>query len=245
MIFDCFTYNGEKEMLETRCEELLGLDVTHIMVESNYTFTGNWKEIKYTFDLPYKIEHFIFNDIPNAGDAWANERAQRNYILDVLIKLGAKDDDLIIMADADEIIKRQTIIDYINTEGLTSFCMNSYAYYLNCFVGEQNWARAKAANFKYVKTRTIDEIRNNDNARQINDAGWHFSYIGDVNFIKNKIESFSHTELNTEEFKSKLEFKYKNCQSLFGDDYWSVVQIDDSFPIHIKNNIDKFKHIIK
>lgn len=245
MIWDCFTYNGEKELLEIRCEELIGLDVTHILIESPWTFTGKRKDLKYVEPIPYNIKNYVFENMPNNGDAWANERAQRDYILTALIELGAKDDDLVIISDVDEIIKKEILLNYVDTEGLTSFCVDTYRYYLNCLEGKQNWAKAKAANFKYVKTRTPDEIRNNDNARQLDNAGWHFSYVGDLNFIVNKIESFSHTELNTDDFKSKLDFKHKNCQSLWGDDYWTVIDIDENLPLHIRNNIDKFKHIIK
>lgn len=245
MIYDCFTYNGEKELLEIRCEELSGLDVTHILVESTWTFSGKKKDLKYVDPLPYRIKNYVFEDMPNNGNPWDNEKAQRNYIMNALIELGAKDDDLIIVCDVDEVIRKETLQNFVPTEGLSSFCMDSYSYYLNCLVGKQNWSRANAAPFKFIKIRTIDEVRNNENARQLPDAGWHFSYVNSLDFIKEKIESFSHNELNTEEFKSKLEYKYNNCQSLFGDDFWTVVDIDESFPEYLRNNIEKYKHLIK
>ena len=40
MIWDCFTYNGEDDLVKIRCEELKEFDVTHVLVESNYTFTA-------------------------------------------------------------------------------------------------------------------------------------------------------------------------------------------------------------
>ena len=30
----------------------------------------------------------------------------------------------------------------------------------------------------------------------IKNGGWHFTWLGDINFIKNKLNSFAHTELN-------------------------------------------------
>ena len=30
----------------------------------------------------------------------------------------------------------------------------------------------------------------------INNGGWHFTWLGDLEFIKNKLRSFAHTELN-------------------------------------------------
>jgi hypothetical protein len=40
----------------------------------------------------------------------------------------------------------------------------------------------------------------------IDKGGWHLSYFGDGEFIKNKIENFSHQEYNTE--------KYTNVNSI-------------------------------
>ena len=40
-------------------------------------------------------------------------------------------------------------------------------------------------------------------------GGWHLSYFGSAEFIKNKIEQFSHQELNLEEFTNIEKIKYR------------------------------------
>lgn len=245
MIWDCFTYNGESDLLEIRCEELKELEVTHVLIESNYTFTGKWKDLKFKNPNNYNIAYFVANHLPNNGDAWDNERAQRNYIKNALEILGAKDDDIVIISDADEIISKSAISRYSPKNSITSLLVDTYRYYLNCLEGKQNWSKAKMTVYECLKSFTPDEIRNSCESLQLENAGWHFSYVGDLDFIKNKIESFSHTELNTEEFKSKLEFKYRNNQSLFSDDYWTIVEIDESMPKYLQNNFDRFSHLIK
>lgn len=245
MIWDCFTYNGEDELLKIRCEELIGLNVTHVLVESNYTFTGKWKDLKYKKDNKYNIEYFVANHLPNNGDAWENEKAQRNYILNSLQILGANDNDIVIICDVDEIIRKSVIKNYSPISTLTALKMDTYRYYFNCLEGKQNWNMARIMNFSYLKEKTPNEVRNSGFERILEDAGWHFSYMGGFDKIVEKIESFSHTELNTEEFKSKLAYKHENCQSLFGDDYWSIVDIDNTYPIEILNNIDLYKNFIK
>jgi beta-1,4-mannosyl-glycoprotein beta-1,4-N-acetylglucosaminyltransferase len=245
MIWDCFTYNGEEDLLKIRCEELLGLDVTHVLIESNYTFTGKWKSLSYKNKLPYKIEHFVANHLPNNGNAWENEKEQRNHILFALNQLGASDNDIVIISDADEIVRRYTIEHYNPIASLTALKMDTYRYYFNCLEGKQNWDMARVMNFSYLKTRTPNEVRNSGFERVLNDSGWHFSYMGGYDKIIEKIESFSHTELNTEDFKSKIKYKQENCQSLFGDDFWEVVQIDNLFPKEIVNNISDYKKHIR
>ena len=43
MIYDCFTYFNEAEILEIRVNELAPLKPTHVLIESKYTFTGKEK----------------------------------------------------------------------------------------------------------------------------------------------------------------------------------------------------------
>lgn len=245
MIWDCFTYNGEYELLKIRCEEMIDLDITHVIIESNYTFTGKWKELKYDKNNQYNIEYFVANHLPNNGDAWENERAQRNYIKNALEILGAKDNDIVIISDADEIVRSSVISNYSPISGLTGLKMDTYRYYFNCLEGKQNWDMARIMSYSYLKSKEPDDVRNSGFERIIHDAGWHFSYMGGYDKIIDKIESFSHTELNTDEFKKNISFKYENCQSLFGDDYWSIVSIDKSFPRFIVENLEYYKNQMK
>lgn len=245
MIWDCFTYNGEYDLLKIRTEELKEFNVTHVLVESNYTFTGKWKELRYKKEPNDRIEYFIANHLPNNGNAWDNEKVQRNYILNALEILGAQDSDIVIISDIDEIIKSSVIKHYNPISSLTALMMDTYRYYYNCLEGHQNWNMARIMNYSYLKQKTPDEVRNSGFERIIYDAGWHFSYMGGYDKIIEKIESFSHTELNTDEFKSRLLDKYENCQSLFGDDFWSIVPVNVDFPKEILNNFDYYKSKMK
>jgi beta-1,4-mannosyl-glycoprotein beta-1,4-N-acetylglucosaminyltransferase len=183
--------------------------------------------------------------MPNTGNAWDNEKAQRNSIMDALAELNAQDEDIIIISDADEIIRREVVENYIPNDELTALKIDTYRYYLNCLEAKQNWIMPRIMKYKYLKQHTPDKVRNSGYEHMIDNGGWHFSYIGDVDFVKRKIESFSHTELNTEEFKSKLEYKMEHCQSLFGDDFWEVVNIDETFPKDVVANPEKYSHLIK
>ena len=183
--------------------------------------------------------------MPNNGNAWDNEIAQRNYILNALQILGAKDDDIVIISDADEIVKASILEHYNPISSLTALKMDTYRYYFNCLEGKQNWDKARIMSYLYLKDKTPDKVRNSGFERVIDNAGWHFSYMGGYDKMVEKIESFSHTELNNDEFKSKLLSKYESCQSLFGDDYWSVVPITIHFPKEILNNYDYYKNQMK
>ncbi len=250
MIYDCFLYNGEKECLQTRCEELKELNVTHVLIESCFTFSGKSNTLKY-WDFSnlysYNIKPFLFNNMPNNGNAWDNESAQRNYILKALETLGAKDDDVVVISDADEIPSYKAVNSYNADIGLAALSMDLYYYYFNCLGGKQQWPAAKICLYKHLKTHTPQGIRESGYGDLINNGGWHFSYLGDVDSIVNKLESYSHTEFDTEEIKgrNRIEQKIKNGESLVNNNKFTFIELDESFPQYIVENKDKYSHLIK
>ena len=51
----------------------------------------------------------------------------------------------------------------------------------------------------------------------IKNGGWHFSYFGDVEFIKNKLRNFTHEELNNDFMLNdeRITKQIKNSSDLF------------------------------
>src|SRR6478609_4073409 len=247
MIYSCFTYNGEKELLRLRIEELRGLNVTHVLVESDHTFSGkkrtvcgppDWLELR-SKGLSESVLKFIcVTDMPNNGDAWSNERWQRDAIMRGLID--AQDDDIIIISDCDEIVKRETVEMYRLDMGLTAVKCDTYRYYLNCLEDYQNWIMPKIMPYSYLKTTTPDKARNSGYPYCIDNGGWHFSYLGGVERIKEKIFAFSHQELNTPEFLAEIERKHAECESLFSPDIWPTVPVDDKLPEFVRREQNGF-----
>jgi hypothetical protein len=112
MIFDVFMFHREFELLKLRCEELKPLGVTHILVESDHTHQGQPKPLyfeqqKHLF-TDYNIQHTVYRADPSLGP-WANERAQRDFAWDDSIK----DGDILILTDADEIPRADTVRRWI------------------------------------------------------------------------------------------------------------------------------------
>lgn len=62
--------------------------------------------------------------------------------------------------------------------------------------------------------------------------------------IKNKIESFSHAEFNTNQFTdiNYIKNKIENGLDLFNrNEKFEKIEIDNNFPKIISNNVDKYK----
>ena len=86
------------------------------------------------------------------------------------------------------------------------------------------------------------------NVKIIKDAGWHFSFLYDVEGIIKKISSFQHTEFDKEEIKNKENIinKINNGEDIFERNYiFKKIEIDNKFPKYLINNKDKYSNWIK
>lgn len=250
MIWDCFLFCNEIDLLKIRCEELKGFEVTHILVEATRTFTGKSKPLTYSQNREhfkeYNVQHFVSDTLLENVSPWENETNQRNYILDALLMCGAKDEDLVIVSDVDEVVRKSAVEKYNTDMGLTALQMDIYWYKLNLIAEKGTWIVPRILTYKELKESTPDEIRRSGYPSIIHDAGWHFSYMGDEYFIVNKLQSFSHQEYNTEKYTDKeyIKERVEKGQSLWGDGQFKKVQIDETFPAYLYNNQQEFKHLI-
>ena len=235
-IIDCFIFYNELDLLTYRLNLLNNIVDYFIIVESTHTFIGKEKplfynENKHLFEnFNNKIIHIIVNDFPykypnvNVGnnDVWNNEYFQRNAISRGIKCINnLSNSDVIIISDLDEIpdpntldkIKKGDIIIDINI-----LEMDFYYYNLNTrFNGK--WSLCKIISYKKYNELNVscNHIRT-INCSIILNGGWHLSYFGDKYFIQNKIQNFSHQELNNSEYTDleKIEKRKKNSIDLYG-----------------------------
>ena len=81
----------------------------------------------------------------------------------------------------------------------------------------------------------------------INNGGWHFNNLYDVEIIAKKLKTFQHTEFNHESYSSIEVIKEKilNLEDLFGRNHkYKKISINDEFPEYIRTNLDNFKNFI-
>lgn len=253
MIYDCFPFFNELELLEIRLNELDHVVDKVVLVECTKTHQNKDKplyfnENKHLFsNFEHKIIHIIVDDLP-VSDPWPIENYQRNQIA-----IGLKDcapEDMIIISDADELVSPATITHYrdnLEKQHLYQPVQDLYYYYFNCFVGS-NWCRAKLLTYDlFNKFSDATTVRLADGINLFN-GGWHFGYLGGVDRVVQKLESFAHTEFNTPEYKDRKmleEFIDAGRGIIYSQPYFNFVELDARFPTYILNNTEKFKHLIK
>jgi len=233
-IVDCFIFYNELDLLNYRLNMLYDTVDYFIIVESTHTFTGKPKSMFFIENYSIfekfksKIIHIIVDDFPyvypnidtKKNEQWSNEHYQRNAIKRGLDKLELNDIDVILIADVDEIPDPITLTKIKNGEiyiKLNSLKMDFYYYNLNAKVND-SWTHPKMITYKEytMLNKTCEQIRHTVSP-SIERGGWHLSYFGNGEFIKNKIENFSHQEFNDPKYTdtTKIEERIANSQDVF------------------------------
>ena len=233
-IIDCFTFYNELDLLFYKLTLLYDVVDKFIIVEANYTHTGNKKilfyaENKHLFKrFTDKIIHIVV-DLPFIApnidilknEQWKNEHYQRNCIAKGIEMISLEKNDLIIISDLDEIadptLLNQLKNNLVNINGGGfSFVQDMYYYNLNTLHAEK-WTRSKIVTYEKYLNSTPQEIRDEHSLPPLMQAGWHLSYFGDKTFIKNKLLNFGHQEYNTALYTDEtyIENMLNNSTDLF------------------------------
>jgi len=182
---------------------------------------------------------------PLYDEYWTRERHQRNYAMKALLKLNLNHNDVILVSDSDEIMNQRVLQDIqkYGVNGLYIVCVDAYLYSLRYKIqastNQRVCAGSRAVDWNSLqKIGTLDKVRNTFNYNKeyypngtkndgkygwlLMNAGWHLSYFGNREDIVDKIQSFSHQEMNKPEVIENI------------DDYISSGKyIHDGFPTTI------------
>ena len=266
-IIDSFIFYNEIDLLFYRLSILDEYVDKFILVESTHTFSGHPKPLFYNENkarfekFNNKIIHVIVDDIPykypridyKLNQQWENEYHQRNCIkrgLDTIIHI-LNDDDIILTSDVDEIPNPQILLNcknnvfVFNNSYLNRLALDMYYYNLYYRIGEgSNWHGIKLLTFKTYKNigLTFQQMRvweHTHNVPVIEKGGWHLSYFGDIQFIINKIASYSHQEYNNKNYLDKniLETKIKNGVNLLNNSSLVYIPIEENKNLPYKYDI--------
>jgi beta-1,4-mannosyl-glycoprotein beta-1,4-N-acetylglucosaminyltransferase len=257
-IIDSFLFFNELDLLDIRLNILYDYVDYFVITESETTFSGNTKEL-YFLKNEERFNKFkdkiVYNPVKipsNMSVSWDREIFQRNAPIEKLKEI-SEDGDLIITSDLDEIPSPELLENYkdwFDVDSLYHFKQKMYMYYMNNYK-DDNWYGTRACSLSYLKSRSIDDIRQateDENKLEgyiIENAGWHFTYLGGENQIKYKLESFSHQEHNNSFIKSKIKESLNKNLDIFGRNVcYQIVDIDDSYPQYIIKNKKKFSEFI-
>jgi beta-1,4-mannosyl-glycoprotein beta-1,4-N-acetylglucosaminyltransferase len=274
MTYDCFIFFNELDLLEIRLNVLDKVVDKFVLVEATRTHAGKDKPLyfdqnkkRFSQFLP-KIDHIVVDDFPPFETTWTYENHQRNCIVRGLKNVRLS--DTIIISDLDEIPNPNLVMQFKGSKGIKLFELSFYYYYMNyscvtlpvwrggskmlsyeTFLGFDE--KYKSVYGEYLlesvnKGPTMTKVRCFDGADiVIPKAGWHFSYLGGMKSVLEKLRSFAHQEYggggNFNEDVVARRMK-QGLDPFRGTEHFYGVQIDEHYPQYIKENQEKYQHLV-
>ena len=277
-IFDTFTFYNELDLLELRMNILGDVVDYFVINEATITFTGKEKPLYFLENKDqFKkwqdkiIHHITVDDNETLEKYWDGVSYHRSMMEDDIYQLPihyqracfhkdsaiyalldmAEDDDIVLTGDADEIANPEaikSISEWFDPNNHYVLKGPVYYYYLNLLC-EKEWMGTRVSTMKMLKNMSVDKLRqSHQDAWKVENGSWHWSFFGDANTVRAKMDAYEHQENNLPQFRDSMEDRIEKGIDPFGRDYLytpQVIAIDDTFPEYIIQNQDKLAKFIK
>jgi len=263
-VIDAIIFNNELDLLEIRLNILDKYVDKFVIVEANETFTGLPKPLYFQENKErYKkwehkiVHHVIDNDdleimdfarkSPNTGNGehwWLREFYQKESMIKAL---NFNDEDIVFISDLDEIWNPKMKLDW--TKDVTYRPkQTAYHYFLNNRSDQEigGWTGTRVAKLKTIKKFGPNHFRTERENPSIlvENGGWHFSYMGGADEIKNKIKAFGHQEYRTEAIFNSIQQNIDNNKDFLNRGF-NLWKDESQLPDYLINNKEKWiKHFL-
>jgi beta-1,4-mannosyl-glycoprotein beta-1,4-N-acetylglucosaminyltransferase len=192
------------------------------------------------------IQALTTSNVPKGEVHWLKEFYQKEMIRFAIEDAGAEYGDLCFVGDLDEIWNPE--LDYSNIEKDRIYKLRQLVYvgYLNSKSNEP-WAGTLLTKYDNVESACLNHLRtpSKTNYTYINNAGWHFSFMGGEERMKLKIESYGHQEFNNDEVKNKVKSNLDSGKDVLGRPEFYYTLDESQLPKYILDNKQKYKHLFK
>jgi len=266
LIYDCFTFFNELDMLEIRLNILDPIVDKFVLVEATKTQNNKNKPLFYKLNkhrykkFADKIIHIVVDKYPKNISQWTIENYQRNCITKGLKQ--CNDNDIIMISDLDEIPNPKLVTKYTSTLQFgTIVAFNMYVFFLYINLWDPNRICTNVTkilyykdlknilNDIYYKNGTVEEninkgttatkIRRYTGSKQkfIQNAGWHFTWLGNEEKTLKKLLAVCEGDKKATIDDAKIHRK-----NLFRK--LKPVALNKFFPEYIVKNQKLYKHLI-
>lgn len=262
-LIDCFSYNGEKEILDIRLNVLYPYVDKFVIVEFDETFSGKKKSQHFLKDwnnewlkFRNKIDYTFISkkvytqyeeladtspNVPQGGPAhWKQEFCQKESIGYALE--GLNDDDVVFVGDVDEIWNPTRLKDILAYPAKLK--LKVYSYYLNNRSNEQFWGTI-VCQYRDIKDRCLNHLRTNMLPKTDKEFGWHFTSMGGHKAVEKKLtDSYTEDSYASPQVIDNLKENIDNNRDFLFRNF--EYKIDESeWPDYLKENKDKYKSLLR
>ena len=284
-------YFDEEVVLDVRLNTLDKFVDYFVIVESKFTHNGKHRDLKFNHKkfekFKDKIIYLIYDQKPKETEAvnteddeveesrkyifnaYYRENGQRNYIEKGLVH--AKEDDIILISDVDEIPNLLDINFNKISEKIILFKQYMFYYKFNLYLPKLVWTGTKGCKkknlisaqwlrnvkdrkYSFYRIDTIFSKNKYKSIKYINNGGWHFTNIKTAKEIQHKLKSYlHHREFDTNPLTVKqIDEIMKNKKAIYNlnvdksqNKFGSGNKLEkfelEKLPAYIKKNKDNFK----
>lgn len=214
VVWDCFFFNDELDLLEVRFRELDPVVDRFVVVEGDRTFAGVPKRSPFAehrdrFE-PWaeKTTHLVVALPVEADTAWEREEAQRRGLFELLASELA-DEDLVLLGDVDELVDRDVVPKLQVLREPVRLWMVNATYYANWSLPKVGWRTSTLAFHRrhldatMVRAQLGRAISIDGYVEQrLLETGTHLSYVGGPALIRSKWQSYSFRHYATPRYTS-------------------------------------------
>lgn len=248
LVYDCFTFFNEWELLEIRLNELYDYVDKFVIVESCESFRGLPKP--YNFELKKsmyekfmdKIIYVKIQERIGGNNDWVRENFQKNQVMRALKQCHL--DDLVLFSDVDEIPPGELVAiaaEEVKRNPIIVFQQKMYRFYLNRMAPEEVncptshfWPGTLAIRFDQLRRTLPNQLRTRicfENVRTGTiewKGGWHFSSMGGFERFCEKCENWLH-------WRNPYQDTPEAFDEISGS--YLLVPIDDTYPRFVQENL--------
>ena len=278
MVYDCFQFFNELDILKLRMHVLNDVVDKFVISEATVTFSGEKKPLYFQEnremfkEFEDKIIHKVVDDTPMDTSAFMRDSHQKCAVARGLE--GAKDDDIVIFSDVDEIPNpeavKKVLADFDGSK-IYALAQRNFYCYLNMeevsgnllsYAGEfegverKKWIGSKMLSYQLMKELNLQcgELRFPERKEigiRVEDGGWHFGYMGghgekDIKKrVQEKVVSAAHQEYNSRHVLNQVTDQIKDGKDIFGRNAQFVrCEIDDTYPEYIREHQKELDFLI-
>lgn len=196
-----------------------------------------------------KIERDTF--YPKSHEAYCRDAYEKENILRSLQNLN--DDDIIMFSDADEIPNIEvvkSIKENFQKNEIYNLEQKHFWFYTNC-LREDKWVGNTLLNIDNFKKHSVCSLRKDRLGKSIPNGGWHFSFMGGGERVKEKIQNYGEQSINVPYVTEQPEAFIQSCIDNNHDFYmrptnFKIIPVNyENHPKYLVDNQDEFKKYIR
>ena len=203
MIYDCFPFFNEIDILKLRLEILDPYVDKFVIEEATVTFSGEPKPLYFQENLPLfekwkdKIIHVVVDDCPEGLPTHDMDKFQKDHLLEGIAD--CRPDDICIFSDVDEIpnpdifrelfskmemgkiyhLAQRMFYCFLNAEEVSGKLLSNSGEFEG--IDKPQWLGTKVFYYGSLNGRGFFDLRDRkakENGVRVADGGWHFGYMG-------------------------------------------------------------------